>query len=493
MISAFWQRSATTLLTGLALVGSALISPVQAAATAPSILPTITGARGEPINPIGGFLHTKGTELYGPNNGRIVLRGVNFSGMEYGTGAPFVTGGEPCNGWTVMPDAHFAAAAAWGFNVLRVPFSWANLEPVEGTFNTTYLAALHTIVDEAKKYHLSVIFSDHQLGWSPHFGNVKAGLPLWVFKKDTKSGLAQNDFFTDRDTYTGTPQLQEKYIAAMQYVLRDFAADSTVVGIDVLNEPSAFPEWKKPVSYSDLMAIFYKKVYDGVRSASPNILPIFQDVHLDATDAPFDQLPATTNVIYAFHSNPSSFDADKGDPYGIGYFENHLAVAQRLNVPVFVSEIHQAGPDVTSGQTQHLMDYLDANKMGWALWAFQGSKHDLLPALHPDTTPYADAVALANILIATINRAKPIASSSAGTVAAASSATKQSETTSSGTQIPTPPPVAHTTPTPPPAAPLPTVPAAPSPTATPSAPAAGVGTSAPGATSKGGHRATGHL
>jgi endoglucanase len=91
-----------------------------------------------------------------------MLRGVNLSGAELGTGAlPGRAGTD-----YVYPDAatlrYFAGA---GMNVVRLPVLWERLQPsLGGALDSAETGRVDTVVAEAQKLHLRVIVDVHDYG-----------------------------------------------------------------------------------------------------------------------------------------------------------------------------------------------------------------------------------------------------------------------------------------------------------------------------------------
>src|SRR4051812_47637321 len=75
-------------------------------------------------------LRTDGTRLVDSLGRTVVLRGVDAGGRS--KFAPFAPFDYPDGGYQSALDAYLDRAAAWGIDVLRVPFTWAAVEPQPG-------------------------------------------------------------------------------------------------------------------------------------------------------------------------------------------------------------------------------------------------------------------------------------------------------------------------------------------------------------------------
>lgn len=102
--------------------------------------PVITGSGSESCTSppcarlVSGWLHTNhaDTNIYDGSGHVVRLVGVNVMGLEYGVGTNspdtcrFGWGGEDAGGYSI---SEFDNIASWGFNSVRLPVSWENLEP----------------------------------------------------------------------------------------------------------------------------------------------------------------------------------------------------------------------------------------------------------------------------------------------------------------------------------------------------------------------------
>jgi len=112
-----------------------------------------------------GFLTVKGTWITDNAGNLVLLRGVNYLGYEC---APLIS----------HRESDYANFAEMGFNIVRLPISWGNLEPIEGYFDITILLwHVDQDVQWAKVYGLHIILDMHQYLGASKFGGC--GAPGW--------------------------------------------------------------------------------------------------------------------------------------------------------------------------------------------------------------------------------------------------------------------------------------------------------------------------
>ena len=116
--------------------------------------------------------------------GRLDYLGINLSGAEFGVPDGFRHTYLPGTAGTdyIFPTrANIEAAAAAGFNIIRLPFAWERLQPMAtGSLDLAYLAGLDRVVHDAASVGLTVILEPANLGYG-YGGLVGVDTPASTF------------------------------------------------------------------------------------------------------------------------------------------------------------------------------------------------------------------------------------------------------------------------------------------------------------------------
>ena len=223
------QRRTLVLVVSFALLASGSYS-VGAAIAPPKA--TAAGVLEQVEAPATGPLHTTGNDslIYDSANQPVRLVGFNWTGTEHGgrndnqktadvCGNTWRTPADPLGGLPFNYDDFYESIKTGGYNSIRIPISWHNLEPVAPvwdagansyvhTWNQTYLYDLKSMVSGARASGIMVILDMHQDYWSPALHNITnwdgtpgycegSGMPCWLNPTaDAKASTTQNvDFY----------------------------------------------------------------------------------------------------------------------------------------------------------------------------------------------------------------------------------------------------------------------------------------------------------
>ena len=103
------------------------------------------------------WLQVSGSSITREDGATMILRGTNLPPLERSSVAP------------ARYRVYLDVAKSMGFNVIRLPVSWAELEPTSGRFSTAYLDLVKKIVDVAEEKGMYVVVDMHQFkmdGWT---------------------------------------------------------------------------------------------------------------------------------------------------------------------------------------------------------------------------------------------------------------------------------------------------------------------------------------
>ncbi|HVA41885.1 MAG TPA: cellulase family glycosylhydrolase [Acidimicrobiales bacterium] len=341
-----FRRYRTGLVLGLGLlwVGSLLSVPAQAGPASggtPRASRSGTMAWLTVSHPAGG--QAQMVDQYGRT---VILRGVNVVGLEddYYNTSPLGTGGYSATPfWPIDPaqyqgrcpsNSHgiseppvcevqagrpeyeqssapgsgddLAQMRALGFDVIRLPVSWSQLEPIPGDYSSTYIDRIVQVVDWAAQQGIYVIIDMHEdnysrftpasapasappvLSASQESGNHADGAPPWAVMSqgvpaEALAGqsvlnayveTAFTNFWLNRTPTNAAGQalpageapgtgLQDHYIGAMVQLAKRFVNDPTVVGYDIMNEP--LPGFLAPGLFDqNYLYSFYARVIEAL-------------------------------------------------------------------------------------------------------------------------------------------------------------------------------------------------------------------------------------
>ncbi|MCW2525313.1 MAG: glycosidase [Pseudonocardiales bacterium] len=369
-----------------------------------------------------GPLHTNGidTTIYDARNRPVRLAGFNWAGMQQGGRSDTMKEADVCGAvWRTPADSasgvtfkdFYSQIRRLGYNVIRLPISWNNLEPVapvwnsflnryDHAFSTAYMSDLKSMVTQARAAGISVILDMHQDFWSPALHRITnfdgspghcegVGMPRWLDPSiDSKATTTQQTDYRDGMNWffenvpdPSSPVTRSTpwglFYSAWDWVAYTFSAHSgypayqAVIGADILNEPYiSYAGANPPPGESVLQAAdqrlqaFYNSLGPAVHNQDPEWLLFFEDStggfntgNPALRESPTMTAKPTTpgSWVYSTHIyniNGGTFDSGitTQDDFGINVAEADLANATRWHVPLFIGEftIFSLGTDAST-------------------------------------------------------------------------------------------------------------------------------------------------
>lgn len=305
--------------------------------------------------PAQGFLSTRGTSIVDSSGRTVILRGVNYPGYD-----------------SSDPQLHDQSAyyRFWqlGFNVVRLPVSWAHFEPVPGLFATGYLTwYIDQDVQWAKSAHVRIIVDMHQYYWAEKFGGY--GAPGWSVQSYPANALgmrlAVSNFWADKN-------LQQHFISVWKGIAKYYANEPTIAGYDILNEPWIYTSTLPSLNATTVDA-FDANVIQAIRAVDQNHLIFLEPANLNTF-----KLPTTNNMVWSPHFYQLSF-TNKYYPQNFTLLQNdfnakYSQFVQSLKAPMWIGEFGAFMPDQSSrvNWAQDALRLFSEHNVGWAWWAYDG-------------------------------------------------------------------------------------------------------------------------
>lgn len=355
-------------------------------ATTPAAETFAPSARGGSLLPAG-YLSTSGNQVIDVGGNPVRIASIGW----YGTDGP---AGSALQGlWKTSYGTILQSIKDDGFNTVRVPWSNADLNtPFAGTNQLggvdwsqnadlkglTTLQVFQKIVGAAGQIGLKVIFDHHTDDGSG--GQQPNG--LWIDKGPGTDG-------TDGAGVAGTVDAA-KFKADWVQFAKTFAGNSTVIGYDLDNEPTAQHANWGAGGPTDIQQM-YTDVGNAVQAADPGALIIaeglvtpdstgYPQVLTGAKDHPVT-LATPNKVVYSIHNYPteiSGMSVDSG-PAAVTAMNNQWGFLVTQNIaPVWIGEM---GSNMTSSGSRAwaatLLDYMNGKDGAQGGPTFTGSQQPI--------------------------------------------------------------------------------------------------------------------
>ena len=314
----------------------------------------------------------------------VVLRGVDAGGRS--KLAPFAPFDYPAGGYDAALAAYLDRAASWGLDALRVPFTWAAVEPTQGSDDADFLQRYDALLDGAWARGMYTILDFHQDVYAENF--CGDGFPAWTIP-DPKPAPHHDcpgwssEYFSDDgvaaafDAFwaTGSP-VQAEYAALWDRLASRYKDKPGVIGFEPLNEPGWGTQNLDAFEATTLTA-FFTAMAARLRKEAPSTLVFFDATGPDA-GAHYTGLgrPAGDGLVFAPHYYQlGAIDGTSGMPGNVkSDLEAWQSYGRQWKVPMLLGEFgtENAAADTAAFMTAHF-DALDALGMSGTQWEYSVS------------------------------------------------------------------------------------------------------------------------
>jgi endoglycosylceramidase len=343
----------------------------------------------------------------------VFLRGVNAGGRS--KFAPYVPFDFASGDYASALESYMSRAESWGIDAMRVPFTWAALEPSSGATSEAWLSMYAELLESAWSHGIYAVVDFHQDVYSEVY--CGDGFPGWTVSDPPAPHhdcpgwqleyLEDTDVENAFDAFWGnTTGVQTKYLAAWDTMIHRFADTPGVLGFEPINEPSSGSASMKPFEEATLTK-FYATVAAHMRAQAPRSLVFVDTTAVDGVAVQTSlEDPKVAGVVFAPHYYPLFKESPAGVKTGL---ETWQGVAASWNVPTFLGEF-SAGNTATTGPAYIASVFAAVDAIGFAgateweysvsneLWnsegnsvvAADGTEYPVVASL---IRPYARAVA----------------------------------------------------------------------------------------------------
>jgi endoglucanase len=330
-------------------------------------------------------LATRRAEIVDARGRMVLLRGVNWFGMETETNVP--------HGMWIRDYKDFLAQIKQqGYNVIRLPYSVQGLREttVSGIDyglpgnadlqGKTPIEVMDAIVQEAGRQGIMVLLDSHRL-------NNQRIPELWY-----------GDGFTEADWINTWTMLAVRY-----------KNQANVIGADLKNEPHGRASWGTGDRATD-WRLAAERAGSAILKVNPNWLIVVEGVennvpgqrlkrhwmggNLEGVRRFPVRLPVRNRVVYSPHEygagvfnqpwfNEKSFPNNLSDRWETGF---HYIARQGI-APVWVGEFGGRQTDATSKEgiwQRRFVQYLRQNRLGFAYWSWNPNSSDTGGLLQDD-------------------------------------------------------------------------------------------------------------
>jgi len=317
-------------------------------------------------------LTTDGTRLRDALGRVVILRGVDAGGRS--KFAPFVPFDFPDGGFDAALASYLDRAQGWGLDALRVPFTWAAVEPVQGMDDEAFLQRYDALLDAAWKRGMYTIVDFHQDVYAEVF--CGDGFPAWTVP-DPKPAPHHDcpswssGYFSDDGVrsafdafWADASPVMDAYGQLWDRMATRYRDRPGVIGFELLNEPG-WGNANIDTFEATTLTTFFSTMGARLRMTAPATLVFFDATGPDAGTVQTSLgLPSGDGLVFAPHYYQLAAFAGAGQPDKVALdLQRWANKGKAWDVPVLVGEFGTT--NVPEGTPEYMTAHFDAlDKLG---------------------------------------------------------------------------------------------------------------------------------
>ena len=288
-------------------------------------------------------LRADGTHLRDGLGRVVLLRGVNAGGRS--KFAPFMPFDFTAQDFDARLAAYLDRARSWGIDAMRVPFTWAAVEPVQGTDDEAFLKRYDALVEGAWARGIWVVVDFHQDIYAEAL--CGDGFPAWTLPGTPPAphhdcAAWSFEYFKNADVLAAFDRLwadgspvQAALASMWDRMVARYKDRPGIAGFEVINEPAAGSADPGPFE-ATILTDFYSKMVARIRGAAPGALVFVDPLGVDGAFLTTTlKRPVGDGIVFA----PHYYAIGTQDPSAVTERMQVWAdVGKAWNAPVFVGE-----------------------------------------------------------------------------------------------------------------------------------------------------------
>lgn len=250
----------------------------------------------------------------------------------------------------VITDLDFELIADLGFNCVRLPFWYGDLEPEPGRYDESAFRLLDRGIKAAARRGLYTILDLH-------------GAPGGQSVEDHTGWQGRNHLWEDLDSRARTVRLWEK-------LARRYRNLPEVAGYDLLNEPMGASSLEEIMRFSD-------EIYKGIRKHDSRHIIFIEDGYKGHEGFPEPARMNWKDVVYSVHYYPFDCRTKEKQEAFMNLFDQIRKEQLRLDVPIFIGEF--SAVEVSCGGLgiyDRFLSKHDEYGWSWTLWTWKRFVHE---------------------------------------------------------------------------------------------------------------------
>jgi aryl-phospho-beta-D-glucosidase BglC (GH1 family) len=320
------------------------------------------------------WLRTNNGQIVDGNGRKVLLRGFNTDALvSYPKDPP-----------APLDETDATLIEQAGFDVVRLGIDWAQLEPVRGRMDQSYLDRVVETVAMLNRHGLWVVLDMHfRLGWSSRFGY--SGAPAWAtIAAPNWNPLPQYSWspalspaaFTSETYFWLTSDWKQDLYRSWQAVAARFRDNAGVAGYDIFNEAHPLPIPPRIFDKYYLWPMF-KEAIEAIGAVDSNHLFFVEGILLLTMNTVVVHLKAP-NLVYGTHVYEGSLVPPfwTGDPHFLRErFQQRVKEAAEVPAPLWIGELgYDLAAKGADSYADAALDEADDLGIGWAWWQWRENR-----------------------------------------------------------------------------------------------------------------------